>query len=169
MGRLVSLQIITPIEQTAALFELIIQKTMPATEQELRSILATQIAPPDICLCFVVALDEVIQTLETQALELADHVAIGCVWTAFSFGDHYLLTTATSSYTAMARAFEESQSIQSLFADIAQQSASEALFLIDDWNQSHLLWHSDHTTLKDNWISNHPVDQCCREIMVPFH
>ncbi|AZB71427.1 hypothetical protein [Synechococcus elongatus] len=168
MGRLVSLEIVTPIEQAPALFELIIQKTTPSTEPELRSILATKTAPPDICLCFVVALDEVVKTLDTQAIEQTDHVAIGCVWTAFRFGDRYLLTSATSSYSAMAKAFEESQSIQSLFTDIAQQSASEALFLLDDWNQSQLLWRSDRPMIQNDKEYSNPVDRLCQEIMMPF-
>nr|QFZ91176.1 hypothetical protein EKO22_01160 [Synechococcus elongatus PCC 11802] len=168
MGRLVSLEIVTPIAQAAALFELIIQKTTPSTEPKLRSILATKTAPPDVCLCFVVALDEVVKTLETQTLEQTDQVSIGCVWTAFSFGDRYLLTSATSSYSAMAKAFEDSRSIQSLFTDIAEQSASESLILTDDWNQSQLVWRSDHSTIQNDKEYSNPVDRLCQEIMMPF-
>ncbi len=108
-------------------------------------------------------MDEVVKTLDTQALEHTDHVAIGCVWTAFRFGDRYLLTSATSSYSAMAKAFEDSRSIQSLFTDIAEQSASEALVLVDDWNTSSLLWRNPQTTTRA--IADNPIDAFCLELL----
>lgn len=168
MGRLVSLQIITPIENISALFELIIQNTSAATEQELRSILAARTAPGDTCLCFIVALDELVNEINTHALDRADLVSIGCVWTSFSFGDRYLLMSATSSCRDMARAFEESQSVRSLFTQIARHSGSEALLLLDDWNQSALFWCSDEPTIQKDAEYGHSVDQLCQSMMMPF-
>ena len=163
MGRLTSFQIITPLERISNFFEQLLSQTTASAHSELLTILATKIAPTDICLSFLIKLDNSTQDLEIQELEQENTYAIGCVWTQFHFGDRYLMTTFTSSYSAMAKTFEESSAIQQKFIDISARSESIALFLIDDWDQTGCLWHNPQYQFLPSGKTANPIDQVCEE------
>jgi len=96
----------------------------------------------DICLTFLFDADEFTKPLQVGSRN-DGRIAVGCLWSNFISDESGIRFSATSATRDMAEAFRESAGIREVFTKIAIESSAESLSLVDDWNDTALLWKKD--------------------------
>jgi hypothetical protein len=145
MGRTSSLEIVFDEQNTDLFLEALSRHITPEDYSTLRTIQDEGKLfnmQRDICLTFLIDTDEF-----TEPLQVGNHVegkiAMGCVWSNFLSDASRVRFSATSATRDMAEAFQESAVIREVFTKMAVESSAESLSLIDDWNDSTLLWEKE--------------------------